>query len=327
MAQRNCGLVPGRTPFRLVSLGLLCSALLFDLSTTPLTWLGPYVSELTRLTGWLRRSHREAGRVGATEEPDARRLGPAAVALGRARPWAAGGGTLRWANLWWLSLSMLCSYGPRRSHFLSDALRLGTPTGPSISSIFRWSARLGRADARRAYQRRTRWGTFAASAGVRSKVQPGFGNAEWAGCARGLAAGAWALALHRILWAGNAHSIPARAVGCRCSWSTRSATWRSCFRWQCGCGNMAGAYARGDGSACSCSRPHLRRFIVTVLIEAFVGSSIHCVRPGPQRSERGCAAISWRRFCRRSIFPLHHREGNLPAGDHHYRRRRGLASS
>ncbi len=253
-------------------------------TTTPVTWLGPLCALVSSLT-WAYGSAvytREAGRVGATEVNLTRAVLVlplfALAALVTVGPQAVG--DLRWSNLGWLSLSMLCSYGLGDLIFYLTALRLGTPTGLSISSIFPvWSALLGALTLGEKISGGRAAGIACCIGGVcwLVRLQAPEDAPKKTLRGRELATGVALALLTSLLWAGNAYSIRRGAVGLPMFLVNT-------FRYFMAVPVLLAMWlrhkwlARRRGAVTQqrllLSRPHLRRFIVTVLIEAFVGSSI-----------------------------------------------------
>ena len=161
---------------------------------------------------------REAGRVGATEVNLTRAVLVlplfALAALVTVGPQAVG--DLRWSNLGWLSLSMLCSYGLGDLIFYLTALRLGTPTGLSISSIFPvWSALLGALTLGEKISGGRAAGIACCIGGVcwLVRLQAPEDAPKKTLRGRELATGVALALLTSLLWAGNAYSIRRGAVG------------------------------------------------------------------------------------------------------------------
>lgn len=262
----------------------MLSNLAFAATTTSVTWLGPLCALASSLT-WAYGSAvytREAGRVGATEVNLTRAtlVLPlfALAALVTVGPQAVS--ALRWSNLGWLSLSMLCSYGLGDLIFYLTALRLGTPTGLSISSIFPvWSALLGALTLGEHISGGRAAGIACCIGGVcwLVRLQAPKDSPKKAVHGRELAAGVALALVTSLLWAGNAYSIRRGAVGLPMFLVNT-------FRYFMAVPVLLAMWlrhkwlARRRGAVTQqrllLSRPHLRRFLVTVLIEAFVGSSI-----------------------------------------------------
>lgn len=245
------------------------------------SWLGPLCALASSLT-WAYGSAiytREAGRVGPAEVNLARSLLVlplfALATLVTAGPHALG--QLRWANLGWLSLSMLCSYGLADLVFYLTALRLGTPTGLAISSVFPvWSALLGALTLGERITGGRALGIACCIGGVAwlvlLQVPPG-SRAPARG--RALAGGVALAVLTSILWAGNAYSIRRGAA-------QLPMFLVNTFRYFMAVPVLTGIWlaqrraraAAGPPERLLLSGRHLRRFLPTVLIEAFFGSSI-----------------------------------------------------
>lgn len=247
-------------------------------------WLGPLCALASSLT-WAYGSAvytREAGRVGATEVNLTRALLVlplfAAATLVTAGPQALG--ALRVSNLGWLSLSMLCSYGVGDLLFYLTALRLGTPTGLAISSIFPvWSALLGALTLGEHISGGRAAGIGCCIAGVAWLVllqAPGDSQTPTVR-GRALGAGVALALLTSLLWAGNAYSIRRGAVGLPMFLVNT-------FRYFTAVLVLLGmwlAQQRRQRRAGDAKRErlllslrHLRRFMATVLVEAFLGSSL-----------------------------------------------------
>lgn len=262
----------------------MLSATLFASTTTPAAWPGPLCALLSSLT-WAYGSAvytREAGRVGATEVNLTRAalVLPlfALAALATVGPQAAA--DLRWSNLGWLALSMLCSYGLGDLIFYLTALRLGTPTGLAISSIFPvWSAILGALTLGEHISGLRAAGIAGCIGGVCWLVllqSPGDSPVKTAR-GRALGGGVALALLTSLLWAGNAYSIRRGAVGLPMflvntlryflAIPVLLAIWLRHKRLE----RRRGAVTQ---ERLLLSPRSLQRFIVTVLIEAFIGSSI-----------------------------------------------------
>jgi drug/metabolite transporter (DMT)-like permease len=249
-------------------------------------WLGPVCALGSSLT-WAYGSAvyaKEARRVGATEVNLARSLLvlPLFLVAALVTVGPQGFAALRWENLGWLSLSMLCSYGLGDLIFYLTAVRLGTPTGLAISSVFPvWSALLGALTLGEHVGLWRAAGILGCIAGVAWLVL--LQKTEVAGApkparGRGLAVGVAMALATSLLWAGNAYSIRRGAVGLPMfvvnSFRYFMAVLSLGAMW------LAQQRARRRQPAdppverLVTSRVHLRRFAITVLVEAFFGSSI-----------------------------------------------------
>lgn len=244
-------------------------------------WLGPLCALASSVT-WAYGSAiyaREASRVGPAEVNLARSLLVlplfALATLVVVGPQALG--QLRWVNLGWLSLSMLCSYGLGDLVFYMTAQRLGTPTGLAISSAFPvWSALLGALTLGEEISGGRALGIAGCIGGVVWLVMLQVPPGERAPARGRTLAGGVALAiLTSILWAGNVYSIRRGAAGLPMFLVNM-------FRYFMAVPVLSGMWLvqrrrRGAGEPAErllLSWPHLRRFVPTVLVEAFVGSSI-----------------------------------------------------
>lgn len=249
-------------------------------SAEALPGLGPLCALTSSLT-WAYGSAvyaREAGRVGATEVNLTRALcvlpifAVAALVIAGPQAFAA----LRAENLGWLSLSMLCSYGLGDLVFYLAALRLGTATGLAISSTFPlWSALLGMLTLGERIGPARGVGIACCISGVvwlvllqadktEATARAAGGRALGAGLALAFAAS--------ILWAGNAYSIRRGAVGL-------PMLVVNTFRYAMAVPVLLALWLRQRRRAPAAqhllrSWTALRRFLITVLIEAFFGSSI-----------------------------------------------------
>lgn len=245
-------------------------------------WLGPLCALASSLT-WAYGSAiytREASRVGPAEVNLARSLLVlplfALATLVTVGPQALG--LLRWENLGWLSLSMLCSYGLGDLVFYMTALRLGTPTGLAISSVFPvWSALLGALTLGERISGSRALGIACCIGGVAwlvlLQVPPG-SRAPARG--RALAGGVALAILTSILWAGNAYSIRRGAA-------QQPMFLVNTFRYFMAVPVLTGMWlvqkqrrraTAGPPERLLLSRHHLWRLVPTVLVEAFLGSSI-----------------------------------------------------
>ena len=246
------------------------------------TWLGPLCALCSSLT-WAYGSAiytREAGRVGPAEVNLTRALLVvplfALATLVTVGPQALG--LLRGSSLGWLSLSMLCSYGLGDLVFYLTALRLGTPTGLAISSVFPvWSALLGALTLGERIGVGRWLGIAFCIGGVAWLVLLQVPTGERAPArGRALAGGVALAVLTSLLWAGNAYSIRRGAAQLPMflvntfryfmAVLVLSCTWLLQRRRR--------PAAAGPPERLLLSGHHLRRFLSIVLIEAFIGSSI-----------------------------------------------------
>ncbi|HRI52458.1 MAG TPA: DMT family transporter [Pseudomonadota bacterium] len=244
-------------------------------------WLGPACALASSLT-WAYGSAiyaREASRVGPAEVNLARSLLVlplfALAMLVTVGPQALG--QLRWANLGWLSLSMLCSYGLGDLVFYMTALRLGTPTALAISSAYPvWSALLGALTLGERIGGGRALGIACCIGGVAWLVMLQVPPGERAPARGRTLAGGVALAIvTSILWAGNAYCIR-RGAALLPMFLVNTFRYFMAVLLLSGMWLVQRRRRRASGSAerLLLSRPHLRRFLPTVLIEALVGSSI-----------------------------------------------------
>ena len=248
-------------------------------------WLGPLCALASSLT-WAYGSAvytREASRVGATEVNLTRALLvlPLFVLTALITVGPQGFAELRWANLGWLSLSMLCSYGLGDLMFYLAALRLGTPTGLAISSTFPvWSALLGALTLGEHIGPLRAAGIAACIGGVAWLVllQAPDGAAPRVVRGRALGTGVALAVLTSLLWAGNAYSIRRGATGLPLfvvnSFRYFMAVLVLTTTWLVQQRRRARQPTENVRERLLGSRLHLRRFAVTVLVEAFLGSSI-----------------------------------------------------
>ena len=252
-------------------------------SSTSESWLGPLCALVSSLT-WAYGSAiytKEAGRVGATQVNLTRSLlvlplfGLAALLTAGPQGFAA----LRGPNLGWLSLSVVCSYGLGDLMFYLAAMRLGTATGLAISSTFPvWSALLAALTLGEHIGPVRAAGIASCIGGVVWLVllqAPAQGQAPRVR-GRALAGGVALAVLASLLWAGNTYAIRRGAVGLPMFVIN---SFRYCLAvlvlstlWL---RQQRGRTPKGEPrERLLGSWPHLRRFLPTVLVEAFFGSSI-----------------------------------------------------